>query len=174
MRRRYGASRGPWTFVYVFALALHCAELRPLTGLSMRKENRMCPLYGFIRMPVGRLLVLSFLSLWCCSAVCAQQAGDGAEVEKVSLQLLMKKIDQLEARISELESNRQPAGGVNHTSCPDPTNLPTTKAVLSGPLPKLSPREAPVTSQVPPPDSPPSRESEQAQAENGHEIKMFG
>lgn len=52
----------------------------------------------------GVLVFLSSLTLQ------AQQATDGPVTDKQTLQLLIKKIDQLEARVSQLEADKQNAG----------------------------------------------------------------
>jgi len=54
------------------------------------------------------LLYLLMLS-WNCSAWTQQQTAGEPQADAATIQLLIKRIDQLEARVKELEAERQPA-----------------------------------------------------------------
>ena len=56
-----------------------------------------------------RLAVLIFLFLPGIAPLAAQQAGPPTVVDNDTMQLLLKRIDQLEARVKQLEAERQPA-----------------------------------------------------------------
>lgn len=70
----------------------------------------MRPFHAMFRGLLERIVVMSFLALVCRSLLCAQQAGDEQAVNRATLQLLMVRIDQLEARVRELEAARQRPG----------------------------------------------------------------
>ena len=53
------------------------------------------------------LLYLLMLS-WNCSAWTQQQTAGEPQADAATIQLLIKRIDQLEARVKELEAERQP------------------------------------------------------------------
>lgn len=55
----------------------------------------------------GWLLVLSALFLVCYQPLSSQQPGNTSAADKEMLQLLLKRIDQLEARVKQLEAERQ-------------------------------------------------------------------
>jgi len=56
-----------------------------------------------------RLTVLTLLFLPGIAPLRAQQAGQPTVVDNETMQLLLKRIDQLEARVKQLEADRQPA-----------------------------------------------------------------
>lgn len=122
----------------------------------------MRPFHLTIRTLVGRLLILSCLAPLCSSALGAQQTGDGPVSDKETLQLLMKRIDQLEARVKQLEAERQP-GAANVAPPPTPAIPPLTVAEAATPAPAGPALQAPVTA-MPSPSTPP--ESDQTQSEN--------
>jgi hypothetical protein len=103
----------------------------------------------------------------CSSALNAQRAGDGSIEDKQTLELLLRRIDQLEARVKQLESERQQTGApvptalassAEHPSTPPPALVESSAATLAAAAPK------------PPPQS--SSEPEQPQADNAMAERM--
>ncbi len=116
------------------------------------------------------LLVSIVLALLCCSAMSAEQARDTGAIENETVQMLMKRIDRLEARVKELEAGRQQTG-VNSNSSSDaakgPTSLPASKEAISADTPTVASGEEFVTTQAAVAVSAPTpTESEQTQQEN--------
>ena len=109
----------------------------------------------------GWMFALSGLTLLCGSALSAQQAGNGQVIDKATLQLLLTRIDQLETRVRQLESERQPLGAQN----PMPAAAPVTSTSTATPSPAVN-NSTPQNSaaSMPPPSAPP--ESDQNQSEN--------
>ena len=63
-------------------------------------------------MPGGRsrrLILLLLLTLFCAATLPAQQPAGSTEVDKQTLQILLQRIDQLEARVSQLEAEKHAA-----------------------------------------------------------------
>ena len=113
-----------------------------------------------------RLVASTLLALLCCSALHAQQGGEAAIIDKETVQMLMKRIDQLEARVKELEVGKQPAEA-RVASCLDPAkvpaDLPASSEAAAAPGPVASPAGELVTSQA---ATVPKTPSEQTQQEN--------
>jgi hypothetical protein len=63
----------------------------------------------------------------------AQQAPDVAAVDKQTLQLLFERIDQLEARVRQLEADKQQAIGVHMVAASAPNNSTNALQVSSAP-----------------------------------------
>jgi hypothetical protein len=57
-----------------------------------------------------RLILPLLLTLLCGANLSAQQPGGSAELDKQTLHTLLQRIDQLEARVSQLEAEKQAAG----------------------------------------------------------------
>lgn len=55
----------------------------------------------------GRLVIISSLILLSGSVLCGQQKADEGTLDRQTLELLLKRIDQLEARVRQLEANEQ-------------------------------------------------------------------
>ena len=70
----------------------------------------MLPLKVIRSRQAERLMVSGVLFLLSCLPLQAQQGTDGPITDKQTLQLLLTKIDQLEARVSQLEADKQNAG----------------------------------------------------------------
>ena len=70
-----------------------------LAGVSKWSSNRL-------RLPSTALSIL-LVVLILPSGLSAQQAGDKTVVDKQTLQILLQRIDQLEARVKQLESEKQ-------------------------------------------------------------------
>src|ERR1700740_1970042 len=79
-----------------------------LTGWSIRK--RMLPLL------LGSLATATILQ--------AQQPDDATVPDKQTLQLLLQRIDQLEARVRQLEAERQPAAVLSPADAPTQASVP--------------------------------------------------
>jgi hypothetical protein len=75
-----------------------------------------------------RLSVLTLLFLAGIAPLCAQQTGQSAVVDNDTMQLLLKRIDQLEARVKQLEAERQPAA----SSDPSAVRASNSSAPLPG------------------------------------------
>jgi hypothetical protein len=85
----------------------------------------------FLKHAPCRLVVLTLLSVAGIAPLgaqeaSAQQAGQPAVVDNATMQLLLKRIDQLEARVKQLEAERQPA------SSPELSAARATSAPLPG------------------------------------------
>ncbi len=123
----------------------------------------MRPFAVVFRRLAGRIVVLSFLALQCGSGLCAEQTGDDQAVDKQTLQTLLKRIDQLEARVSQLEAEKQQAGAANLAPSANSANLPLTATPVPVAEPANHATQVPAISTTPI-STPP--ESEQSQAEN--------
>jgi hypothetical protein len=110
-----------------------------------------------------RFLPLILLAFLGCCPLFPQQKCDRAMVDKETLQRLMKRIDQLEARVKELEADKQRADAATASPSPNPTNLPSIEASVSTPQMSGSGVEAVVDSTTDP--ASPS-DSEQTQPDN--------
>jgi hypothetical protein len=110
----------------------------------------MRPLHITLKSSAGRFLLVWFLAMACGAALCAQQAADEPVVDKQTIQLMLKRIDQLEARVRELEAERPRSAAVTLASSSAPADPPSTIAAVSAlPLASLS-AQVPPTSQTPP------------------------
>lgn len=72
----------------------------------------------------SRILPLLLGILITTTILRAQQPGDAAVPDKQTLQLLLQRIDQLEARVRQLETERQPAAVVSPAPGSAPTSAP--------------------------------------------------
>ena len=81
-----------------------------------------------------RLTVLTLLFLSGIAPLCAQQTGQPAVVDNGTMQLLLKRIDQLEARVKQLEAERQPATSSDVSVARAPSNPSSPLAGMDGPL----------------------------------------
>ena len=70
----------------------------------------------FFKQAPCRLAVLTLLSVTGIAPLIAQQPGQPAVVDNETMQLLLKRIDQLEARVKQLEAERQPAASSELTA----------------------------------------------------------
>jgi hypothetical protein len=111
----------------------------------------------------GRLVVPCLLVLLCSPALCAQQVGDGSAVDRETLILLMKRVDQLEARVRQLEAEKQQSSAANLAPVPSPEKLQMAKAAVAAPVMASPVAQTSDTSQTSA-SAPP--ESEQAQSDN--------
>ena len=118
---------------------------------------------------LSQLMVVGFLALSCNAAIFAQQAGDGQAIDKDTLQLLLKKIDRLEARVSQLEAEKRQSGAANQsTSAPAEAN-PATQLAAAAAAMKGSTAQTEPPSQSP---LPPPSDAEQAQVDGGMSDRM--
>jgi hypothetical protein len=76
----------------------------------------------------ARIILPFLLILLCGSTLPAQEPGDETAVDKHTLQLLMQRIDQLEARVRQLEADKQQAGAASTAAAP---SLPVARRVDS-------------------------------------------
>ena len=117
----------------------------------------------------GRLLVLHLLVIVCASSLWAQQSADETTVSKETLQLLLKRIDQLETRVSQLEADKQ----ATETAHPGVTLAPANPSSISTSTvtPALKAVSAPTQAIAQETALNPS-ETEQAQPENAMSERM--
>ena len=134
----------------------------------------MRPMHEIFKKNAVGLVIPSLLLFLCCSTLGAQQGAEGPVIDQETVRLLMKRIDQLEARVKELEAAKQQGDGGAHAAPVASANTPTAAEIRSTASPKLAAKEVTVNSQTPAPLSPTadssdlnaSRDSEQAQSEN--------
>jgi hypothetical protein len=115
----------------------------------------------------NRFLIVSCLTGLCCFTLRAQQAGDGQAVDKATLQLLLVRIDQLEARVRQLEAERQRPATGNAAPSPAQTSLPSSQPPAN-PAAGAVPRAAASAAQP----APATPESDQNQSENAMAERM--
>src|SRR6266436_2382796 len=66
----------------------------------------------------ARIILPFFLMLLCGSTLPARQANDETAIDKHTVQLMMERIDQLEARVRQLEADKQQAGAASTATTP--------------------------------------------------------
>jgi hypothetical protein len=119
------------------------------------------------RTPRGLIPILSLVAVLCGGGATAfsQQADSAPAVDKATLQLLLKRIDQLEARVSQLEAERaSAASGAAALSAAAPSQT------LPNPPAAEAPR--PATAQAQTPAKPTAAESEQSPTDNAMADRM--
>jgi hypothetical protein len=116
--------------------------------------------------PSGKLIVLGVLALLSCSALVAQQAPNEQASDKQLLQLLLKRIDQLEARVSELEASQRQADGAHLSPS---SNSPVSQSIVQNPPPPVPAAQTSITLKT---AAPPVQEAEPAQSENAMNERM--
>jgi hypothetical protein len=72
-----------------------------------------------------RIMLLLVSGLVTPTILQAQQPGDTPVADKQTLQLLLQRIDQLEARVRQLEAERQPAAVLSPAHAPTQASAPT-------------------------------------------------
>ncbi len=80
-----------------------------------------------------RLAVLILLFLPGIATLRAQQPGQSAVVDSETMQLLLKRIDQLETRVKQLEAERQPAMSSDLSAARVPSNSSAPLPGMDGP-----------------------------------------
>lgn len=123
----------------------------------------MRPFEMILKIMGGRFVLAGLLALQCSSAVWAQQGDQGAAVDKATVQLLLTRIDQLEARVRQLEAERQPSVGANPAPASTAANPPATTTASASQGTTSPAAQTPGTAQTGPPTA---SESEQAQSDN--------
>jgi hypothetical protein len=133
------------------------------------------PSLGFIASRRSMRLILPLLlTLLFGANLSAQQPGGSAELDKQTLQTLLQRIDQLEARVSQLEAEKQ-AAGIGAASIVSATA--STAIVQRNSFAGINPTnvqgvgtaQAPAPAPAPPPNVP---ESGQSQSENSMSERM--
>jgi len=114
-------------------------------------------------------MVVGFLALLCNTAISAQQPGDGPAVDKDMVQLLLKRIDQLEARVSQLEAEKRQADAANPSSSAPAEASSATQLAAAAAAIKGVPAQAEPVPQSP---LPPGTDTEQAQTDGGMSDRM--
>ena len=125
--------------------------------------------------PPRQRLALGLLAAVVCPPRGAQQAGDQPAVRAATLEMLLKRIDQLEARVQQLEAERDQAGTVGIAPLPDRTALPHNAqadavrppepTIVAAEPPRISPPAA-APSAAAPPAPRVAQEQEPMQGEN--------
>jgi hypothetical protein len=142
----------------------------------MLKEEAMMPISLSPEVPrpfqkitrgiLARSFLLLILAQLCVSSLCAQDTGDETVVDKQTLHLLLQRIDQLEARVKQLEADKTQVSAVNSgptTPAHAPATLSVMTAMAVNPAQSSSASQTPASTQTAPPTPP---ESEQGQVEN--------
>lgn len=117
----------------------------------------------------GRLIWVGFLALLCAPTTFAQQASDAPAADKETLALLLKRIDQLEARVSQLEAERQPVAAKSTASASTADSSAVSKSATAAPQMESSSTNSAASPQTSP-STPP--EPEQAQSDGGMSDRM--
>lgn len=121
------------------------------------------------RKPVRQLVIVSLVFQLINPALRAQKTNDERATDRQMLGLLLKRVDQLEARVRQLEAEKQQTVAADPPPSPTAPNPPTvanSTAVLSPP-PPVSEAYAPSTSSSAAPQEP-----EQAQPESAMSDRM--
>jgi hypothetical protein len=104
-----------------------------------------------------RLTVLTLMFLAGIAPLCAQQPGQPTVVDNDTMQLLLKRIDQLEARVKQLEAERQPASSSDLSVARTPSSPSGPLAGMDGPPVSASAMQGSVNVQSPSQANDPSR-----------------
>jgi len=130
-------------------------------------------LHAIFRGLAGPLVIPSFLILLTSSAIHAQQGGDERAIDRQTLELLLKRVDQLEARVKQLEAEKQQGAVAGLTPTPAPASpqpaMPPAAPGMPATAPATPVTQASVNSPAP---APAPQESEQAQPENAMAERM--
>jgi hypothetical protein len=120
---------------------------------------------------VARLLLLPCLTLFSVSSLMAQQAVEGTVADQQTLQLLLKRIDQLEARVAQLEAEKRPSTAASSFQASSPAPVPANPPVT---LPSILASAKPTDQKPGPAQTAPSpaSESDQLQSENAMAERM--
>src|ERR1035437_2822107 len=124
---------------------------------------------AILKRPRGRLICVGLLALLSVPAICTQQASDAPAADKETLALLLKRIDQLEARVSQLEAEKKQAGtaiAASPATAESATALKSAAAALSK---ESSSAPSTTAGQAPSPTPP---EPELAQSDSGMSDRM--
>ena len=125
----------------------------------------MRPLRAILIKLAPRLLVLSLQLPLCGPVLHAQQANNEGAGDRQMLQMLLNRVDQLEARVKQLEAEKQQAVTASPALSPAAPNAPSDPSGMRSGLnaeASIPARPSPV----------PPQESEQAQPENAMAERM--
>jgi len=89
----------------------------------------MLSCHSILRRPLKLLIILA-LALYGSARLYSQQTGQTESVDRETLQLLLKRIDQLEARVKQLESDKQQASDLALARGTTTTPGPSSDAAL--------------------------------------------
>jgi hypothetical protein len=144
----------------------------------------MLSFYKIMKSARGRMVILTLGAFLCAVPAIAQRAEKQTSIEQSTLELLLTRIDQLEARVKQLEAERPPTKGTEPAPGAEAVSVPVTNTGEHGPANDPAQTLAPVQTamvQSPPPPSPTKRtsspqsptgqgpspqEAEQAQSDN--------
>ncbi len=121
----------------------------------------------FFRTLVRQLAILSLLFQLCNPALRAQQPGDERSTDRQTLELLLKRVDQLEARVRQLEAEKQQTAAAVASPSPTAPN-PSTAApstVALAPAHPVAEASAPSKSSAAAPQEPEQAQPESAMAD---------
>lgn len=86
------------------------------------------------RRVVTQGLLMCFVVLLCSSVSSGQQTNDVQTIDKDTLKLLLNRIDELEARVKQLEEERKNADTLNATRVSTSSNPPSTATTSAAPV----------------------------------------
>src|SRR4029077_15819294 len=78
------------------------------------------------RTSTGWALALTLAALLGAPVLRAQQAADGADSDKQTIQMLVRRVEQLEARVAQLESGKSSAAAAAPAQAPAPSPAPAS------------------------------------------------
>jgi hypothetical protein len=135
-----------------------------------REVLAMFTMNQILRNPLCRIVIGVTLAVSGVAPLCAQQTEQQVVVDKDTMQLLLKRIDQLEARVKQLEADKQPAAADPSSvkADPDPPAATSRAAALLAAVSQTSP---PATTTPPTPSSS-SADQEQNQSDNAMMERM--
>jgi hypothetical protein len=129
----------------------------------------MFSVQAILKRPRGRMICVGLLALLSVPATCAQQASDAPAADKETLALLLKRIDQLEARVSQLEAEKKQAGAAIAASPATAENAAALKSAAAALSKEGSSAPSTTSGQEPSPTPP---EPELAQSDSGMSDRM--
>ena len=124
---------------------------------------------AMFRRLVLQLATFSILFQLCDPALRAQQPGDKQATDRQTLELLLKRVDQLEARVRQLEAEKPQTVAADpppSPTAPNPSTVAPSVAALAPVLPAHEPSAPPKSTPAAP------QEPEQAQPESAMSDRM--
>ena len=122
-----------------------------------------------LRSLAGGFAILSLFAPLCGPSLHAQQKVDEQVIDRQTLESLLKRVDQLEARVAQLEAEKQQAFAANSASSSTPENFLSASPEVTAMAPERTGSNVPGSSNS---ATPTAQESEQAQPENAMADRM--
>jgi hypothetical protein len=110
----------------------------------------------------AQVLALSLVTLLPGPLLFAQQARDDKAIDKPTLQLLLVRISELEARVAQLEAEKQQAGTIRLAAAPARSSLPLDTLASPTPPPESNGPSAPSSASAQTSSSMPEQDQPQA------------